>query len=716
LPLTGAEIFGRTDELAWLDACWRDGAFVATIVAWGGVGKTSLVTKWLANMRDDDWRGAERIFDWSFYRQGTTTAGSSDMFFAEALAWFGDPDPTAGSPWDKGERLAKLVREKRTLLVLDGIEPMQYGPGEQEGQFKDPALQTLVKELASNNNGFLVITSRLQLRDLDGLSGAKVQTKALEHLSREAGAQLLRARGVKGTDEELREASKEYSGHGLALTLLGSYLEDVADGDIRRRKEIGPLHYDERHGGHARRVMEAYDPWLGKIERAILRMVGLFDRPASEEEIGALRADPVVPGLNDALVGVTGPGWKRALAKLRRMRLIAADTGTAIDAHPLVREHFGEQLKRDNVEAWREGHRRLYEFLRTNTKELPDTLTEMEPLYKAGGHGCLAGKNQEALVEVWWNRIRRGEKHFSTKKLGAFGSEIAMMSAFFDPPWERLATGLNESDHSGVLGIAGFALRALGRLQEATHLLRLTLAMNVARDEWRNAAVDASNLSQILRVRGELRSAINTANESVELADKSGEAFQRTSKRTTLAAALHAIGQHEEAASVFQQAERIQQEMQPEYSLLYSLQGFQYCDLLLDQNRVADARERAAQTLQWVQESLGPLSVAFDHLTLGRAYLVGVQRGTEGDLDKATSHIKQAVDGLRRAGAQEFIPPGLLARAALHIHTSAFADARRDLDEAYALATRVGFRLNEADAQLGYARRPIAGGHAGCSP
>ncbi len=53
LPLTGAEIFGRAGDLAWLDACWRDGVFVASIVAWGGVGKTSLVTKWLANMRDD---------------------------------------------------------------------------------------------------------------------------------------------------------------------------------------------------------------------------------------------------------------------------------------------------------------------------------------------------------------------------------------------------------------------------------------------------------------------------------------------------------------------------------------------------------------------------------------------------------------------------------------------------------------------------------------
>jgi hypothetical protein len=122
---------------------------------------------WLSTMRDAGWCGAERVLVWSFYGQGMRTAGSSDGFFAEALAKFGDQDPTQGSPWDKGERLAKLVRQNRTLLVLDGVEPMQYRLGEQEGRFKNPALQTLVQELAVDNKGLLLTTSRLGLRDLD---------------------------------------------------------------------------------------------------------------------------------------------------------------------------------------------------------------------------------------------------------------------------------------------------------------------------------------------------------------------------------------------------------------------------------------------------------------------------------------------------------------------------------------------------------------------
>jgi hypothetical protein len=49
--------------------------------------------------------------------------------------------------------------------------------------------------------------------------------------SGDAGAKLLRALGVKGHEVELRSASDEFSGHSLALTLLGSYLTDAYNGD-----------------------------------------------------------------------------------------------------------------------------------------------------------------------------------------------------------------------------------------------------------------------------------------------------------------------------------------------------------------------------------------------------------------------------------------------------------------------------------------------------
>jgi hypothetical protein len=33
LPATSGALFGREAELSWLDACWRDGVHVASVVA-----------------------------------------------------------------------------------------------------------------------------------------------------------------------------------------------------------------------------------------------------------------------------------------------------------------------------------------------------------------------------------------------------------------------------------------------------------------------------------------------------------------------------------------------------------------------------------------------------------------------------------------------------------------------------------------------------------
>jgi hypothetical protein len=100
----------------------------------------------------------------------------------------------------------------------------------------------------------------------------------LEHLTSDTGAKLLRALGVKGDEAELRSASDEFSGHCLALTLLGSYLTDAYQGDIRRREEVSArLAQDVRQGAHARKVMASYQDWFGEgPELAILRMLGLF--------------------------------------------------------------------------------------------------------------------------------------------------------------------------------------------------------------------------------------------------------------------------------------------------------------------------------------------------------------------------------------------------------------------------------------------------------
>ena len=439
LPVTGRDIFGREEDIAFLNAAWANHMVnVVTIVAWAGVGKSALVNHWLRGMAAQDYASAELVFGWSFYRQGSSGGTSSaDRFFDAALAWFGDPDPQIGTAWEKGVRLANLIAHRRTLLVLDGLEPQQYPPGVREGRLREPSLQAFLRELAAFNRGLCVITTRMPIADIEDHEHTSALRRDLEQLSTDAGARLLRAVGVKGHEAELRTASDEFSGHCLALTLLGSYLTDACNGDVRCRNEVSArLTHDVRQGGHARKVMESYQTWFGEgPELSVLRMLGLFDRPADENVLGTLLNRPALPGLTESLTNLSSTEWRKILSRLRRARLLAIEDPHHpgdLDTHPLVREYFGEQLRSQRTEAWKECNSRLYNYYRTRAPQLPDSFRDMEPLFLAVICGCNAGLFRDALHEVYIPRIQRGDASFAANVLGARGALLSVLIHFFE--------------------------------------------------------------------------------------------------------------------------------------------------------------------------------------------------------------------------------------------------------------------------------------------
>src|SRR3989442_5662795 len=134
-------------------------------------------------------------------------------------------------------------------------------------------------------------------------------------------------------------------------------------------------------------------------EVELLRILGLFDRPADSLSLATSGPAPAIPALTEHIQSLSEADWLRPIEKLRSMKLIAP-TGQHglgdLDAHPLVREHFGQELKQQHPAAWRAGNNRLYEYLKRTSKKLPATLEEMMPLYIAVAHGCAAGRYEEA--------------------------------------------------------------------------------------------------------------------------------------------------------------------------------------------------------------------------------------------------------------------------------------------------------------------------------
>lgn len=61
-------VFGRSAELATLTEAYEaPGTRIALVVGWGGVGKSTLVSRWA----EPPPAGCERVFGWSFTTQGT---------------------------------------------------------------------------------------------------------------------------------------------------------------------------------------------------------------------------------------------------------------------------------------------------------------------------------------------------------------------------------------------------------------------------------------------------------------------------------------------------------------------------------------------------------------------------------------------------------------------------------------------------------------------
>jgi len=412
----------------------------------------------------------------------------------------------------------------------------------------------------------------------------------------------------------------------------------------------------------------------------------------------------------------------------------------SVDCHPLIREYFAVQLKRQS-KSWQAGQKRLYEYLCESTHEGDQpTLEDLQPLYQAVAHGCQAGLQRDACYNVYFARIKRREESYSTRKLGAFGSDLGAVAWFFETLWSRLSSTLREANHAWLLNEAAFRLRALGRLTEALDPMRAGLDMGIRHKNWKTCAPRASNLSELELTLGQVATAVGHAEQSVTYADRSDDKFWKMASRTTHADALHYAGRRDEAERRFREAEQLQTENQPEYPLLYSQQGFIYCDLLLaapervawvgientertvkKQELLAACRvviQRATQTLQWAEQNrVDILSAAFDRLTLVRAALYAAILG-HSEFQIPHSELDQVVSGLYRASQQQYLPLGLLTRAwcsfveaSEHSRHGREKDAmgclnraQADLDEAWDIAVRGPMPLFMADIHLYRAR------------
>lgn len=418
LPAAANAFIGRSDEVEALRLAWGSPQLnITALIAAGGSGKTMLASAFLDEMARRDFAGAEAVFAYSFDSQGTDEKrqGSSDHFFIEALRFFGEDPSAEQSARDRAGRLAALLARRRTLLVLDGIEPLQTPRGDAEhGRLRDEAMADFLAEISRRNAGLCVLTTRMPLADLKGRAEDQVRQILLPNLPLSAGVAILRGFGLDYPQEQLEALALEYGQaapsedgrpccHAKAIALVGGFIAEqkaargfapgaaeiaeafampeeaflgAPDSDLRGEPGYSTFkmmrRYEILFEDRVREQKKAPLATAPGRQLALLRLMGLFDRPAPWAALQSVLAEPAIAGLTEGLETVSEGEWRAAVTALRRDGLLnpattdseALEPGALLDAHPLVREYFARRLRLTAPQAYRDAHRRLYDFYR----------------------------------------------------------------------------------------------------------------------------------------------------------------------------------------------------------------------------------------------------------------------------------------------------------------------------------------------------------------
>jgi pimeloyl-ACP methyl ester carboxylesterase len=242
LPKPTTALIGRKTELAGLTEAFTNGKTrLAIIVAAGGIGKSALTDEWLTQIAQENYYGKTRVFGWSFYAQGThTTYTNSQEFFNKVLPFLGISD-IPKDEIEKARLLARCLQHQPCLLILDGLEPLQYAQNLQSmnGDTQDSALKEFIACFRQTaGKSFVLFSSRQPLVELKKWQTEHYLSLPLETLPHEDGAAVLQALGVTGKAAERQAISQDLNGHALSLVLFGHLLVEHHQGDPRYSKEL----------------------------------------------------------------------------------------------------------------------------------------------------------------------------------------------------------------------------------------------------------------------------------------------------------------------------------------------------------------------------------------------------------------------------------------------------------------------------------------------
>jgi len=705
LPATSLGIFGRETELSMLSECWEDSEIkVVQLVAFGGAGKSAIVNQWLSEFRRSDYGTAQKVYAWSFYWQGESNEprSSGDNFIEHALAWFGDKQATSGSSWSKASRLAELVKQSRTLLILDGLEPLQHPPGDKFGSIENAAVSMFIKEIAAESRGLCIITSRYPVAELKSFSDGRVRDLFLNRLSTQDGEKLLNSLGVLGSHSQMAEMVERYSGHALSLSLVSGFLNVVHNGDITKLNQMSSLFDSRRHQSQIREIMRHYFGWLeGTADLQLLRLLSLLGRATELTSMLDLINQGRLKGVTDKLSEADQPQIYYLVENLKDANLISVYRDSeqlTMDCHPLVRDAVSDEFNRADKKSWQSAHGLIFDCLRAKTTEMPANVAEFELLARTVIHGNKSARFPESFNLYYYT----GKQTFT---MGLVSHEVdqLVIESFLGNSLESYPDKLSDDAIHFLLSCASNNLMAIGQIEKSLRLTSQCISFFLRGGKWVEATFAAGPAISMLIALGDLAGALSLIDE-LRLAVKHTDNIVLSAVSKNFEAYVcYLAGDIRKASTLFEEVDKVLCQSSPAAEVNFPTISSYYCKFLLDTGDIAGALERSLKTFAWRTQKSWQVAVdtvsilASDMLVLGLTFLA------KGDKANAKQHLDNQVELFKSADEWLYLPTGLIGRAKLHAAERNFGDAVHDLETALQISQRTGAKFGEWESYLGLA-------------
>lgn len=729
-------LIGRKPELEmltdWITKPEYKNTTIFNIVAIGGMGKSALTWKWFNDIAPQEARWAGQAW-WSFYESDATF----ENFVTRTLAYvkgcpieaFKDMNTV-----DRQNALLHSLKQEPYLIVMDGLERILIAYARQDAAFlsdttalddetanrvagahglpqsagqsfvgrhhlrktADVRVGNFLRCLSKIKNSKILVSTRLYPADLQTPFGSiwhGCHALFLNGLSDQDALDLWRAYGAKGSRETMLPVFHTFDKHPLLIQLLAYEVADSheANSDFDAWRAANPDFnpFDLPLVNVQTEVLAYALRGLSKAELRTLHVIAGFRMPTNMETVKALLIRDVSDEESDTEKQpfTSLKELDQALTNLEDRGLLGWDRrANRYDLHPIVRgvvwSGIDDQKRNDIYSSLRnhfEAMPMISDYLKVECVE--DLTPAIELYYTLIGLG-----NFDEANNIFRTRLNKATHY----RLSASHLRVELLESLFpDGPdaRPRLNTAWNQS---GALNSLALGYDSCGLPGAAIPVYKLAEEINAQIDDSRNRSNNLVNMSDSLRIVGNIYRSEAVARKALVISQPILEYFEEGIILYEIGLLLATRGSHKDAEVVLGRSLRI----------------------WLDKNyKVAEGQVNSflAQLAAWKYDPVATKSLAnrawelaavwrLERDFIRAARLQGTAALYLDDLNIADERLHHALIRARNVQLVEEELPILVALAELHRRQKEPEKARECLEQIWEPADRGPYPLFHADA------------------